>query len=1418
MRFKGIPADRSSKSAIVLACLAGALAANEARAQAPYLLPYTINTVAGGGTAPKVGASCPGPNGTTSTAEDTLGDGCLASSSSIVTDTDLHDVGADPLGNLYFIDIGTYTVLRRIDARSGIVNVAAGSVAASTVCATTIDAYGDGCPASDGKGNAAGTTTAKIGKSRGIAVAKNGDVYIADYGVSLVHKISASTGLMTLVAGYLSGGSVTKPTGYVGTKGYTGDGGPATSAELNSDRGVAVDASGNVYIADSSNNVVRMVNPAGIISTIVGKYPGSNTNAPAGATGDGGPATQATLSGPEDVEVDANGNLFIGDFGNNKVRVVYAGGTTVANLIALTNPGTTAVAGDIYTVMGGGTGVYAPGTMVLATSAAIGNPRKLALDARGNIYLADNTNDVVMFLDASTGFMRTLAGTYGKTSAATCPTQTDTLGDNCAATLATLNPNSEMGVGVGPQGDVYISDSGDARIRKVAIDTSFPAVASGSAATQTLVLHFATGDTQAAANAFVVSGSPDFTAAAPACTLNADTTTDCTLNVTFSPTRPGFDLATLTVTSLLGRTAKFALSGTGTASSVALDPGAISLLGTGLSNPAGIAQDAAGNAYVADTGNNRVMRYTGTTSTVLAGTGTAGYSGDGGPATAAKLSGPKAVAVTPDGAIYIADTGNNVLRRIDPITGLISTYGGAATALCATPDDTLGDGCPATQARFSAPSGLASDALGNLYVTDTGNNVLREIGTTGYVFLTAGGASTVCGSDVVGNGCLATQAIFKSPTGLQIDTLKDLYIADTGNNEVRELASATNLVSALAGTGQPGGSGNGGLATTAQVNGPTGLAVDAAGNVYIADTGNHVVRVVTASGTINSVVGTLGSSGTGTVPGTASATLLNAPAAVAATGSGNLYVLDSGNSRALALSRGAAAVNFGRTNLGTSSPTASILETSTGSATATLGYPLFTSSGSTGVFSLTPPSPNGCSSSSSTPQTLTPGASCGLTAQFTPTAAGQVTATYTESNATTLNSPAPSIALTGTGAVLTPTTLATAVTTPAIGSPQYSISFVVTSTLTPKFCDPTAPNCSAAGTVTFSVDGTQVGLPVPVSNSSTTASNVITASQTINGQSVGPHAIVAVYSGDTYYASSTAPTLNVSVAQGSTTTVVTPSPATLNQFAALTLTAQVTSATTNIPTGSVTFYAGSTVLGTAGINPTTGIATLNDTNPATTLGLIAGTYSITGVYSGDSNYAGSTSKAASLTVSPDPQGFTLSLSSATVGTAQGSTAQTQVYITPTNTLNGSVSFACSGLPTGSVCTVSPTSLTFTPVPGAPAQQSAGLTLWTDVAPGVIPTSSSLLGWPVLLIGFAGTLASRRRLRHTLGASLLGVLAVVALLAGSATVLTGCLSAPQGATLTPPGTYKVTLTVTGPASTVQSTPITFTVAAGAQGQL
>ena len=1456
---------KTGKLALAVIAFAGLFAAQRVQAQTPYLLPYTVQVLAGGGTsvtvAPGASSPCLG-TGATGSQYDNFGDGCPVTSSSVVVGSanDLHDVVVDPQSNVYFLDSSSANgIVRRIDARSGVISVYAGSFVSQTgLCSNGQNKYGDACPANDGKANAGilngstlvlGSNTGGIGKARGLGINKNGDVFIADYTNSVAHKISAATGIMSVVAGSLA--SSTKLTSNGGVKGFSGDGAlafnPSASptpqgGALNSNRGITADAAGDIFIADSGNNVVRLIynggpaaaalitltNPTrtptlGFLYTVVGSDAGAPTAATAGVTGDLGLASAALLATPEEVEVDANGNLFIGDFGNNKVRVVYAGGTAVASLIALTNAGAVARRGYIYTVVGGGVATFTAGSQVLATNIAIGNPRKLALDNRGNIFIADNSYNVIWFVDITTGYMRVIAGSYNSPTVAPtyCAAKSDAFGDNCPALNASFVSNSAMGVAVDGNENLYIGDSGNARLRRVLTNQTFPTLAAGSTATQTLQVHFAVGDSPAAVSPYALTGGADFSLGSTTCTANADTTKDCLLPVTFKPTIAGSDLATLTVSSTLNGAATFGLSGVGTASSVAFDPGATAAIATGLGTPQGIARDAAGNIYIADTGNNRVLAFpTSGSPTVIAGTGTSGFSGDGSAATAATLKAPRAVTVTRNGLIYVADTGNNVIRQINPITGNISTVAGGAAAVCSIATNTFGDGCPGTSAIFKNPSGLSADADGNVYIADSGNNLIRELNTSGYLTLVGGGASTVCAAgDVFGDGCPATAAFFSNPTGIQVDAARNIYIADTGDNLVREIVAATGNVVAIAGTGQAGASGNGGSATGAQLNSPTGLATDAAGNVYIADSANAVIRLVTASGVINTAVGTLGAPGTGTLPGSAFAVQLQNPAAVVSTGAGSLVVLDSGNNRAISDLRGSVTYNFGRTNLGFASPTLQIQETSTGSTTATLGSTLFTPPPAA-PFALAGTGSNGCSANSS----LTPGGSCLLLASFTPSASqlGNFNASYTEGATNTINSPPPFIALTGVGAVLTTTTSTTVVTYPATGSPQYSIPFTVTTTIAPASCNTAAPSCFPTGTVSFFVDGNAVGLPV-------TVSSVGTASQSISGLNVGNHTVVAVYSGDLFYASSSAASLTVAVARGNTTTSVLLNPASGLQFSAFNMSATVQSQTTNIPTGSFTFFAGTTQIGTASVDARTGSATLLDTfssnqtliaNHYLNYGLVTGTYAITAVYSGDANYAPSTSVVATLTITPDPATFTVTLFPATAGTAQGSTATVTATIIANNTLNGTIHFTCTNMPANSTCTFGPpTTLTFAATPGIQTEQQINITLFTDVATGVTQTTSEILGWPLLILSCAGILAFRKRLRkNPLAMRLLTVVSLFGVLVGGSVLMSGCSSGNFSTQITPVGTYTVNFVATGPNSTSVTTPITFIVGPGAPGQL
>jgi trimeric autotransporter adhesin len=253
--------------------------------------------------------------------------------------------------------------------------------------------------------------------------------------------------------------------------------------------------------------------------------------------------------------------------------------------------------------------------------------------------------------------------------------------------------------------------------------------------------------------------------------------------------------------------------------------------------------DTKGNLYISDWFNNvvRMVAPNGVITTI-AGSGSLGYSGDGGPATSAQLAYPCGLAFDAAGDIYIADSGNNVIREIT--NGTISTVYGTNTRGYA------GDFGQGIAAEFYSPLGLAMDSSGNLYISDSGNNVIRVISSAGVINTSAG----IEEPGYSGDGGIATAAQFMYPKGIALDASGNLYVADFGNNAIRKISGGK--ISTIAGTGFAGFSGDGGTATSAQLYSPQAVAVDAAGNVYIADTGNQRVRQINGNGVINTIAGT----------------------------------------------------------------------------------------------------------------------------------------------------------------------------------------------------------------------------------------------------------------------------------------------------------------------------------------------------------------------------------------------------------------------------------------------------------------------------------------------------------------------------------------------------------------------------------
>lgn len=302
-----------------------------------------------------------------------------------------------------------------------------------------------------------------------------------------------------------------------------------------------------------------------------------------------------------------------------------------------------------------------------------------------------------------------------------------------------------------------------------------------------------------------------------------------------------------------------------------------------LSGAFGVTIDTSGNLYIADQNNHRIRKVTtdGTISTV-AGNGTPNFTGDGGSPTSATLSSPQGVAVDSSGNLYIADSGNHVIRKV--AGGKISTIAGTGQI-----PGLAGDTGAATGALLNHPSALALDAAGNLYIADTSNNVIRKLDTKGIITTFAG----YSGADFSGDGGPATKAALNNPSGIAVDSAGRVYIADTRNSRIRIVTTDGNIAT-FAGTSLRGFSGDGGPATKAEFSNPEGVTVDSAGNVIVVDSFNNRIRRITLDGNIATIAGSngAGSSGDG---GPATKAQLKFPSAAAVDSAGRVYIADNQN-------------------------------------------------------------------------------------------------------------------------------------------------------------------------------------------------------------------------------------------------------------------------------------------------------------------------------------------------------------------------------------------------------------------------------------------------------------------------------------------------------------------------------------------
>lgn len=576
-------------------------------------------------------------------------------------------IAVDGNGNLYFVD--TTNRIYKMSLQTGIATIFAGN--------GTAGFSGDGGPA----------TSAAINEPRGMSVDASGSLYFADESNQRIRRVDATTGFITTVAGN-------------GTPGYTGDGGSATSAELNYPLDVKLDQSGNLFISDSSNYVVRKVS-GGIITTVAG----SGTS---GFSGDGGPATSAQIANLQEIAVDFAGDLFLADYGSNRVREVAAG-TGIITTVA--GNGSTAVDGD------GGP----------PTSASTGYVTGMAVDASGNLYFGNGTLRKVA---AATGVISTFSSLNGYELALDPSGNLFTL-DISSKTVREFPAGSSTSFAVAGNGNTtYLGIGGPATNSVLSSPMSGVFDASGN-------FYFINVGVSAIEKVSATSGAVTTIASGISFSSNANSAlaVDASGNVYYSlPLKEKVNkvaAGTGTVTLFAGTgTAGFSGDG-GPATSAKL------------AHPSGLAVDTAGNVYIADNGNARVRKVdtSGTITTLsqaveypyglaIDASGAvyaADYLGNkvvkisnGVASTVASINYPVYLAVDASGNLYVTSTGNTVVK-IAAGTGTQSTYAGTGTAGFA------GDGGAATAALLNAPKGVAVDANGRVYVADYGNARIRVV-------------------------------------------------------------------------------------------------------------------------------------------------------------------------------------------------------------------------------------------------------------------------------------------------------------------------------------------------------------------------------------------------------------------------------------------------------------------------------------------------------------------------------------------------------------------------------------------------------------------------------------------------------------------------------------------------------------------
>ena len=632
----------------------------------------------------------------------------------------------------------------------------------------------------------------------------SGNAYIADTGNHCIRKITASTGFISSFAGTCT------------TSGSTGDTGLATSAKLNTPEAVAVNTStGNVYIADTNNATIRMVQASDSKIYRIAGSAGSTGVSVASANGNA-----ARFDHPAGIVVASNGDLYVADRGNAVIRKL----TCSASCTTDTNWTVTEVAGQRATTADNGVG-----TTGQALTHNLNAPEELAINSSDLIYIADKNHHRVRAYRPSDATLLEVAGTGSSGHS----------GDSGAAGSAAINTPTGVAVNTST-GDLYIAESTGKYIRKV--------VGGTSAGTITTVA--GTGGSGYTGDGYGVSVStlstPHGVAVYNGVVYIADTGNNMIRKIADEGSQESL------IISVAGdvRAAASGFAG----------DGASAWAGPGLMNPSGMAVDSSGNVYIADYVDHRIREIVASTGDVatVAGTGVSGTNNDGNDARTARLSGPQGVAVDGSGNLFIADTGNSAIRKVTGVntsSTTMSTVAGTLGTGCTI--QPCGDGGAATSAKLNNPNDVTVDASNNIFIADTNNNRIRKFTVGGNISDFAGNSSGTSGStDATG-----TSASFNLPYGITVDGSANLFVADYSNNKIRKITSG-QVVTTVAGS--TSGFSDNSTGTSAQFASPRDVWVDGT-TLYVADLGNHRLRKVTLSGT--NAVTTLAGTGTGSTTG-----------------------------------------------------------------------------------------------------------------------------------------------------------------------------------------------------------------------------------------------------------------------------------------------------------------------------------------------------------------------------------------------------------------------------------------------------------------------------------------------------------------------------------------------------------------------